>query len=124
MIGFTKIEDLKKQFQITLVEQKKSEPEDFIQIHLKVKPNSVYKDRYIFIDFWIDKKLGLPAKIVAVSTEPANEPAEQKDILEIKFLKPKVNRKINEKVFNFKIPKDFGEPEISPLPLKAKGELK
>ena len=124
MVGFTKIEDLKKQFVITLIEQKKSEPEDFIQIHLKVKPNSVYKDDYIFIDFWIDKKLGLPAKIVAVSTEPANEPAEQKDILEIKFLKPKVNRKINEKVFNFKIPKDFGEPEIIPLPLKAKGELK
>ena len=124
MVGFTRIKDLKKQFEITLIEQKKSKPENFIQIHLKVKPNSLYKDDYIFIDFWIDKKLGLPVKIVAVSTEPANEPAEQKDIFEIKFLKPKVNRKINEKVFNFKILKEFGEPEIIPLPLKAKGKLK
>ena len=122
MIGFTKIEDLKKQFQITLVEQKKSEPEDFIQLHLKVKPNSVYKDDYVYIDFWIDKKLGLPAKVVAVSTEPATEPVEQKDIYEIKFIKPKVNRKIDGKVFEFKIPEGFGEPEI--VPLKKKGERK
>ena len=122
MIGFTKIEDLKQQFQITLVEQKKSEPEDFIQLHLKVKPNSVYKDDYVYIDFWIDKKLGLPAKVVAVSTEPATEPVEQKDIYEIKFIKPKVNRKIDGKVFEFKIPEGFGEPEI--IPLKKKGERK
>ena len=122
MIGFTKIEDLKKQFQITLVEQKKSEPEDFIQLHLKVKPNSVYKDDYVYIDFWIDKKLGLPAKVFAVSTEPATEPVEQKDIYEIKFIKPKVNRKIDGKVFEFKIPEGFGEPEI--IPLKKKGERK
>ncbi len=122
MIGFTKIEDLKKQFQITLVEQKKSEPEDFIQLHLKVKPNSVYKDDYVYINFWIDKKLGLPAKVFAVSTEPATEPVEQKDIYEIKFIKPKVNRKIDGKVFEFKIPEGFGEPEI--IPLKKKGERK
>jgi len=122
MIGFTKIEDLKKQFQITLVEQKKSEPENFIQLHLKVKPNSVYKDDYVYIDFWVDKKLGLPAKVFAVSTEPATEPVEQKDIYEIKFIKPMVNRKIDGKTFEFKIPEGFGEPEI--IPLKKKGERK
>ena len=122
MIGFTKIEDLKKQFEVTLVEQKKGKGEDFIQVHLKVKPNSIYKDDYVSIDFWIDKKLGLPAKVVAVSTEPATEPVEQKDISEIKFLRPKVNKIIDQKVFDFKIPKDFGEPEI--IPLKKKGEQK
>lgn len=122
MLGFTKIEDLKKQFEVTLVEQKKSGPEDFIQLHLKVKPNSVYKDDYISIDFWIDKKLGLPAKIVAVSTEPATEPIELKDISEIKFLKPKVNKGMNKKVFEFKIPEGFDEPEITPL--KKKSERK
>jgi len=115
MIGFTKIEDLKKQFEVTLVEQKKPEPEDFIQLHLKVKPNSVYKDDYVSIDFWIDKKLGLPAKIVAVSTEPATEQAEQKDTTEIKFLRPKVNKIIDNNVFEFKIPEGFDEPEIKPL---------
>jgi len=115
MVGFTKIEDLKKQFEATLVEPKKAKPEGFIQVHLKVKPNSVYKDDYVFIDFWIDKKLGLPAKIITVSTEPATEPIEQKDIYEIKFLRPKVNKVIDNNVFKFKIPEGFDEPEIKPL---------
>ncbi len=122
MIGFTKTEDLKKEFEVTLVEQQKVNGEDFIQVHLKIKPNSVYKDKYVSIDFWIDKKLDLPAKVVAVSTEPATEPIDQKDISEIKFLNPKVNKKMDKKVFDFKIPKDFGEPEI--MPLKKKGERK
>ncbi len=112
MVGFTKMEDMKKQFEVTLVEQKRPEPEDFIQVHLKVKPNSVYKHKYISIDFWIDKKLGLPAKIVAVTTE--------EDIHRIKFLKPKVNKGMDKKVFEFKMPKGFDEPEI--IPLKKKSE--
>ena len=119
MVGFSRIEDLKKQFEITLVEQKKSEPEDFIQVHLEVKPNSIYKDDYVCIDFWIDKKLGLPAKIVTVSTEPATEPVEMKDVFEIKFLKPKFNNKIDKKIFDFKIPAGFDEPDIMPLPKKG-----
>ncbi len=112
IIGFTKIDDLKKQFEIKLVEQKKDKPQSFIQLHLKVKRDSVYKDDYISIDFWIDKELGLPAKVVAVSTE--------EDIYEIKFLKPKLNKKINKKVFEYKIPKGFGEPEIFPLKKQGK----
>jgi hypothetical protein len=115
MLGFSKIEDLKKQFEVRLVEQKKGESEDFIQVHLKVKPNSIYKDDYISIDFWIDKKLNLPAKIIAVKREP--EPP-YGDIEEIKFLKPKVNQNIDNKVFDLKIPKGFGEPEILPLERK------
>lgn len=116
MLGFTKIEDLKKQFEVKLIEQKKSEPEDFIQVHLKVKPNSVYKDDYVSIDFWINKKLGLPVKIIAVATEP--EPPFG-DIYEIRFLNPKVNKSIDKKVIEFKIPKGFGE-EI--LPFKERGK--
>ena len=116
LLGFTRIEDLKKQFEVKLVEQKKAKAQDFIQVHLKVKPNSIYKDDYISIDFWIDKQLGLPAKVVAVTTEPGPPFG---DIYEIKFLKPKVNKGVDEKVFEFKIPKGFGEPEI--IPLKKKG---
>lgn len=119
MVGFSRIEDIKKQFEITLVEQKKTGPEDFIQVHLEVKPNSIYKDDYVSIDFWIDKKLGLPAKIVTVSTEPATEPVELKDVFEIKFLKPEFNTKIDKKIFDFKIPAGFDEPEIMPLPKKG-----
>ena len=112
IIGFTKIDDLKKQFEVKLVEQKKDKPESFIQLHLKVKPDSIYKDDYISLDLWIDKELGLPAKEVAVSTE--------EDIYEIKFLKPKLNKKINKEVFEYKIPEGFGEPEI--IPLKKQGK--
>jgi outer membrane lipoprotein-sorting protein len=115
MLGFSKIEDLKKQFEIQLVEQKEADSENLIQVHLKVKPNSIYKDDYISIDFWIDEKLGLPVKIIAVKSEP--EPP-YGDIEEIKFLNPKVNKGIDKKVFELKIPKDFGEPEIFPLESK------
>jgi len=112
MLGFSKIEDLKKQFEIQLVEQKEADLENSIQVHLKVKPNSIYKDDYISMDFWIDEKLGLPAKIIAVKSEP--EPP-YGDIEEIKFIDPKVNKGVDKKVFELKIPKGFGEPEILPL---------
>ena len=105
IIGFSKIEDLKKQFEIKLVKQKKGKA----QLHLKVKAVSIYKDDYISIDFWIDKELGLPAKIVATSTE--------EDIYEIKLLDARVNEKIGKEVFEIKIPKGFGE-EVVPLKKK------
>jgi len=117
LIGFTKTENLKKQFDITLVDPNKDKPPTFFQLHLTVKPNSTYKDDYVSLDFWIDKKPSLPTKIVAVSTEPEH-PFE--DIYEIKFLKPRINKKIDAKVFDFKIPKGFGEPEIIPLKKKDK----
>jgi len=117
LIGFTKVENLKKQFDITLVDRKSDEPPTFFQLHLKVKPNSTYKDDYVSLDFWIDKKLGLPIKIIAVSTEPKHP---DEDVYEIKFLKPRIDKKIDAKVFDFKIPRDFGEPEIIPLKKKDK----
>ena len=111
IIGFSETEDLEKEFEIKLVEQQGGKADDFIQLHLKVKPDSIYKDDYTSIDFWIDKKLHLPAKIVAISTE--------EDVYEIKLLKPKVNKKIAKKVFEVKIPKGFGK-EIIPLKKKTK----
>ncbi len=117
MLGFTKTQELKKQFEVDLVEQKNAEAKDFTQVRLKVKPNSVYKDDFLSIDFWIDKRVGLPAKVRATKIEP--EPP-YGYIEEIKFLKPKVNKDIEKKVFEFKIPKSFGEPEIKPLPKKGK----
>lgn len=124
IIGFSKAQDLKKEFEIKVVdstpsassgqasssqaEQQGGDVEDFIQLHLKVKPDSAYKD-WPSIDFWIDKKLYLPMKIIATSTE--------EDIYEIEFLKPKVNKKINQKVFEFKIPDGFS---VETEPLKKK----
>jgi len=128
IVGFTKVDDLKKEFEIKLVEQRDKEPppvipakagiHDFIHLHLKVKPNSVYKDDYTTIDFWMDKKLGLPARIIAVATtDDANL---QGDILQLKFIKPKINKKIDKKVFGIKISRGFGKPELFPLKKKAK----
>jgi len=110
IVGFAKIEDLKKQFDIKLVEQRRNEQENFIHLNLKVKSDSVYKDDYVSIDFWIDKKLGLPAKINALSTE--------EDIYQIRLLKPKVNKRMDKKVFEFKVPRGFGK-EIIPLKKKV-----
>jgi len=117
MLGFSKVNDLKKQFDIKLIEQKEGESEDFTQVRLDVKPNSIYKDDYISIDFWIDMKSGLPSKVIAVTTEP--EPP-LGDISEIKFLKPVINKGIDKNVFDFRIPNSFGEPEI--IPIKKEGE--
>jgi len=115
MLGFTRIDELKKQFEVTLIDEKQTGLDDFIQVHLKVQPNSVYKDDYISIDFWIDKKLGLPVKMVAVKTEPESPFG---DIDEIKFLKPKINKGIDKKVFEFTVPNSFGRAEIIPLKKK------
>lgn len=99
IIGFAKIEDLSKDFEIKLIEEKESEPSQFIRLHLKVKPDSAYKDDYTSFEFWIDKKLNLPAQIVAVTTE--------QDISQVKLLRPQVNQKLKKGIFDFKIPKGF-----------------
>lgn len=106
LLGFTKIDDLKKQFEIKLVEQKNKDPK-LIQLHLKVKPDSIYKDDYEYLNFWIDKKLSLPAKIIATTLE--------KEIYQINLIKPKINRTLNDKIFKIKTPKGFAKPEIFPL---------
>jgi outer membrane lipoprotein-sorting protein len=119
IIGFSRVEDLKKEFEIELAGENpsvipaKAGIQDFIQLHLKVKPDSVYKNDYKSIDFWVDKQLYLPAKIIAVSTED--------DIYEIKFLQPRVNEKIDKKVFELKIPDGFN---IETEPLKEKEQNK
>jgi len=110
VIGFTKIEELKKQFEIKFVQPEKDKTENSFHLHLKVKPDSKYKDDYTVIDFWIDKKLPLPTKVVAITTE--------EDIYEIRFLKPQINKKIDPEVFKFDVPKDF---TIEVITLNKKG---
>lgn len=107
IIGFSKPEELKKEFEITLIEQKETEADDFVKLHLKPKPDSAYKDKYTAIDFRVDKKTYLPAKIIAVSTED--------DIYQISFLDAKVNTKLKKKIFRIEVPEGFTRPEIVPL---------
>ena len=112
IIGFTKTEDLKEQFEITLAEPNKNEPAELVLLRLKVKPDSIYKDDYKTVDFWIDKRLSLPAKIIAVSTE--------EDIYQIDLTGAKADEPIDKKVFDFTIPDGFSEPEVIPLRKESK----
>lgn len=107
ILGFSNTEELKKEFEISLAEDNKANSGRYIKLHLKVKPESSYTDDYTSVEFWVDKAIDLPGKIVAVSTE--------EDIYEIKLLDAKVNQPIDPNVFEFEIPDGFGEPEIIPL---------
>ncbi len=103
IVGFSSISEMEKDFEVSLV----AEPNQAEHLHLKVKPDSTYKDDYSTVDFWIDSVIGLPARIVAVST--------QEDIYDIRLLDPAANKPMDEKVFKFEIPNGFSKPEIIPL---------
>ncbi len=105
IIGFSKVEELKKDFEITLLPQKQNELALFTKLRMKVKSDSRYKDDYTSIDFWIDNKTSLPGRIVAVSTE--------EDEYEIRLLKAKVNQTINEKMFDYVIPTGYTSEVIT-----------
>lgn len=108
MVGFSEGEDLKKDFEIQLVDLHGSEGGKYSHhLHLKTKADSMYKDDYTSIDFWVDKKSGLSGKIMAVSTED--------DVYRINLPGAVVNKKINKKVFKVAIPKGFNESEVVPL---------
>jgi len=105
VLGFSKTDDLQKQFDVTLV----AEPQEqaaFQHLHLAVRPGSAYKDDYTTIDFWIDRKTGLPARITAVTTE--------EDIHEIRLIDPRINQGIEPKMFRVDTPKGF-TVEVIPL---------
>lgn len=114
VFGFAKIEDMQRQFEISLVPQEPNEPQGFHHLHLKVKPDSDYKDDYSTIDFWIGQKLGLPARIVAASSE-----GNIGDVYEIKLIEPKINAEMDKSVFLVDIPANFSTETI-PLEKQAK----
>jgi outer membrane lipoprotein-sorting protein len=105
IIGFSKVGELKKDFEITLLDQDRNELALFTKLRLKVKSDSRYKDDYSSIDFWVDNKTWLPGRIVAVSTE--------EDEFEIRLLKAKVNQKIDEKMFDYVIPAGYTSEVIT-----------
>jgi outer membrane lipoprotein-sorting protein len=104
VLGLSKRADLEKQFEIELILQERTERSPWHHLHLTVKPDSVYRDDYVTIDFWTDKKLGLPAKVAAVTTE--------QEISEIKLLEPEVNKGIDKSVFDPNIPVGFSMETI------------
>jgi outer membrane lipoprotein-sorting protein len=118
VFGFSKVEDLHKQFDIELVADSQTEPSPYHHLHMKVKPDSIYKDDYSTIDFWIDKTLGLPAKVVAVGAD-----ADVGETYEIKLIEPKVNTGIDKSVFQVSIPASF-TVETIPLEKQQKQQQK
>jgi len=108
MVGFTKTENLRKDFEVKLIDQP-SDPNTPIHLHLQVKKDSSYKNDYTAIDFWIDGRSFFPVRIEAISTEG--------DIYDIKLLDAKVNKNLKITVFKVAIPKHFSENR---QPLKQK----
>lgn len=109
MVGFTKTEHLRKQFEITLVPEEKDKPKNLLGLHLKVKKDSIYKQDYREIDFWVDRKTYLPRKMVAVSTND--------DIYDINLSEAQVNKNLKKGCFKVDTPRHFG---INRKPLEKK----
>ncbi len=106
LIGFTGVENLKKDFEVSLVESDDNEPKTAIQLLLTVKKGSKYSDEYKKIDFWIDGKTYLPTRIKAYKT--------QDDINDIRFSGTKINKKLKKAVFTIETPAHFSK-NIEPL---------
>ncbi len=100
IVGFSKTENLRKHFDIKILEQP-ADPNKPVKLLLKVKKDSVYKDDYRDIDFWIDGRSFLPSRIVARSTED--------DIYDVRFLKATLNKIFKNTVFTVEIPESFSK---------------
>ena len=112
IVGFSSTENLHKQFEIKIVE-KPAKPGKPIKLHLKVRKDSVYKDDYVDIDFWIDSKTFLPARVISRSS------GDEGDIYDIQLIDAEINKNLKNTVFKVESPKDFSENRH---PLKNESE--
>lgn len=102
LIGFTKINDLKKHYDIKLAGQKPTDPIDPskpIHLNLATKPDSKYAKDYAVVQLMIDNNIFLPIRLVTKTPEG--------DIYVIKLEKAKINKKIENSIFNVEPPADF-----------------
>jgi len=107
IIGFSQVERLKEDFDISLVLPPSADANQPVELHCLVKPDSKFEADYQFIDFWIDTTQWLPTHVHAVTTE--------EDVYEIYFEDRKTNLKLDDSLFEFKVPPGFPEPEIHRL---------
>ncbi|MBC8379340.1 MAG: hypothetical protein H8E62_09205 [Planctomycetes bacterium] len=98
LVGFSNIEQLKKDFDVSLPE-KPSESNKSIHLLLSVKKGSKYENEYKKIDFRADSGTYMPQQIVAYSS--------QGDIYDIKFTEFEINKKLKKAVFTIETPSDF-----------------
>jgi outer membrane lipoprotein-sorting protein len=106
IIGFSPTDDLKKEFDISLV-QAQEKDDNLVKLHLKVRPESKYKDNYVSLDFWVSTERWLPERIDALTKD--------NDIYQLRFTRAKVNSKIADKQFDVEIPEGFSAPEVFPM---------
>jgi outer membrane lipoprotein-sorting protein len=99
IIGFTRTENLSKDFEISLVDNKSMDPNEPVHLLLTTKPQSRFREQYKKIDFWMDPKRYLPQRILTASPEG--------DIYDISFLEPVMNKKIEKAIFTIEIPAHF-----------------
>jgi len=111
ILGFSKIDDLQNQFEIELVETDEATARAFRHLRMTVKPDSIYRDDYAAIDFRIDRKLGLPARVTAVTAE--------QDVHEIALIEGRINKGIRRTTFDLAIPPEFS---IETVPLQKDTE--
>jgi outer membrane lipoprotein-sorting protein len=106
IVGFTDIEDLKSHFKIILADKNSGKSNKNIHLQLKTRGNSRYKDDYSSIELWLDRKLFLPARIVAVSN--------QDEIQEIEFYSQSINKKLSNSLFQVGFSKNIIKLENDP----------
>ncbi len=101
IIGFTKVEDLRKQFEIIYDKSRLDDAKSPLRLKLKVRKGSKYKDDYKSVDFQLDRKTFLPVRIITESTED--------DVYDIQFLNAIANKKLQNGVFKVEPPANFSK---------------
>jgi outer membrane lipoprotein-sorting protein len=106
LIGFSANEDLKKEFRVKLNPAGTQKQTRDIHLSLEVLPESRFRESYQTLEFWIDRKFWLPVRVDAITAEG--------DITRIRFLRAKVNEKVDAGLFSVQAPQGW-KPEIIPL---------
>jgi len=101
MIGFSNKDDLRKHFDISIPDNDKKTPKNQVRLKMVVKKGSPYEKNYSSVDFRIDKKTFLPARIITTSTEGY--------IYDITLRYSKINKNLKDTVFKLETPVDFRE---------------
>lgn len=102
LIGFTKIDELKDNYEIKIAGQETAAPVDPdkpIVLHLEPKKTSKYSKDFALVQLKIDNKLFLPVRLVTQTPEG--------DQYMIKLSNVAINKNIENDVFNVEPPEDF-----------------
>ncbi|MHC4291286.1 MAG: LolA family protein [Planctomycetota bacterium] len=101
LVGFSGIDELEKDFEISLVKQKSADPNTSTHLLLKTRKDSNFNEEFTKIDFWVNNGTFLPLRIKAYST--------QGDIHDIRFLDEKINKNLKNSVFTVETPAGFSK---------------